>query len=581
MIPPSAKETTEQVTSQVTSALKSLYTNAASVSFQCGDSYGLRLPSECSAMNNNDRGADAIELDWRCAADQSMSDLTLVIYDGSGGTPYHVHTLLLAFGGRKSAFVAEQLKQQQQKKKNVKEYKIEIYVPPLAARFVPTFLDYIYGSGLDSLLNTDSAPSLRYLANRFDVKELQVPITKFLPKDLDLSTAPKYCMAADTLKDYELRDKALRIMAERMERMDGRYLKHLSPRLMRSLVQCNTTEQSCSGQVLSEKVAQWLRVREEQDDDDNAAPPAPLSDEDFYWITHIQHMPQISPHEALFYLNYGSNFPSVMSEIGPGSLKHRCLVATSGRWAMNHLVAHLEHPDDVPMTLYDELDRELKVQLLEGALVGAKKLGQETAAQSSVQEGVERDVKLSNEMMYSNLTAREQECSKNGVSSRDKCEKVVVLGCGIASANGVYLADNAQSVTMPLSNISSPRNNIQSPKSTTVTSTAVSSDPTYEKQAIWNGSRVTFVLMPVKSGKYYTHYKLCVRQNNNNNTSTATRVLYTSPTSTGSESIRASIPEYGWEVENDDTLEEDGDNTVYPPPLFVGRIAGGRAGSNN
>jgi hypothetical protein len=38
-----------------------------------------------------------------------------VIYDGSGGTPFHVHTLLTAFGGDEIGFIEEQLMQQQKK----------------------------------------------------------------------------------------------------------------------------------------------------------------------------------------------------------------------------------------------------------------------------------------------------------------------------------------------------------------------------------------------------------------------------------------------------------------------------------
>ena len=130
----------------------------------------------------------------------------------------------MAFDGRRSGFVVEQMKQRRRKGGGddaTKERKIEIYVHPLAARHVPLFLDYIYGSKLE--LTTENAPPLRYLSNRFDVRDLHDAIHKsFLPRDLELSTAPRYCAAADQLKDYELRDRALRIMAERMERMNQR-----------------------------------------------------------------------------------------------------------------------------------------------------------------------------------------------------------------------------------------------------------------------------------------------------------------------------------------------------------------------
>ena len=581
-MPASAKETTETVTS----ALKSLYTNAAS-SLQCSDSLSnLRLPSECSALNND----DSVQLDWR-SSDHNLSDLSLVIYDGSGGRPYHVHTLLLAFGGRKSNFISDQIKQQQKKKQQVNvaakhnnndatpPYKIEIYVPPLAAGFMPQFLDYIYGAHID--LSTHNAPPLRYLSNRFDVRELHAQISKFLPMDLELATAPRYCMAADQLKDYELRDKALRIMAERMERMNSGYLKEMSPRLMRSLVQCERME--CGGEILSEKVAEWLRCRDHDGDGGNCnndgiddfvldahdksssktnnhhnnnnnnnystlKQPIPLTDEDFYWITHIQYMPSISQHEALFYLAYSSKFPSVMNEVGPGSLRYRCLQACSGSWAMDHLVSHLERPEQVPMNLYQNLETKLKVQLLENALISAKKLTNEKEKQSATREGYQRDIQQSNDIMYETLN-REYECPNN--NNMVKSNKLVILGCGIHPANGVYIANNA---IPPIS-----------PKATTTITTASPLSTTYEKESIWNGTPCTFVLSPYQSGKFYTHYKVSVRKHN------VTKVLYTSPTLTSEEKI----PEQGWEVEGVASTDDNDDiGDIYPAPLFVGRILG-------
>ena len=461
-------------------------------------------------------------------------------------------------------------------------------MPPLAASYMPAFLDYIYydNSSSKSLhLTTSNAPPLRYLSNRFDVRDLHALITKqFLPRDLELNTAPKYCAMADTLKDYELRDKALRIMAERMERMNARHLKEMSPRLMRSLVQCERVE--CGGEVLSEKVAQWLRCRDGIPVEDGSGgdgvknqgdsiDATPLTDEDFYWITHIQQMPSISQHEALFYLAYGSKFPTVMKEVGPASLKHRCLEACSGQWAVDHLASYLEqvrhhdhqheqqHPNKSSSTeeLYTNLDTDMKVQLLEKVLVGAKNLTKEKEIQSAVQEGKERDLKCSNEIMYENLD-RELECPHLA-----KVDKVIVLGCGIPVANGVYLANSTDADNVAKSSSVPPPLSPVSPSSRK----KASFDAIYEKEAMWNGSRVTFLLMPQKSGKYYTHYKLCVRTNDNDRT-----VLYTSPTFTSSEngsSTKGGIPEQGWEVEGTSEMAEDGD--IYPAPLFVGKVAGG------
>jgi hypothetical protein len=79
---------------------------------------------------------------------------------------------------------------------------------------------------------------------------------------------------------------------------------------------------------------------------------------------------------------------------------------------MDHLVSHLEHPDqhnNNVTKLYSQLDTQLKIQLLEQALIGSKKLRIQKDRQSNVRERMDRDVTLSNEMMYNNLS-REDEC---------------------------------------------------------------------------------------------------------------------------------------------------------------------------
>ena len=630
-----------------------------------------------------------MRLDWRGDPFTNMSDLTLVVYDGSGsgnrsgdgsgggssrGTSYFLHTLLLVYGGRKSGFVVEQLKQQQQlqqkgkknsrgngnynnSKDNCKDATIEIYIPPLAARLMPTFLDYIYGITATLQFTTSNAPPLRYLANRFDTRDLHREIShKFIPRDLELHTAPSYCMAADELKDFELRDRALTILAERMDKLTNlNLLREMSPRLMRSLIQCDKlncgTGVSGSGSggvsvgsggsnhnsstLLSEKVAQWLRCRDGDPMDAISSsrtksnstnghkgssigkgisskpppppPPPPLSqlipltDEDFYWLTHVQKMPQISYSEALFYLNYGStHFPQVMNEIGSGSLKSRCLSAISGsQWSMDTFIPHclegqLHHHDcsssqehsqnsndneqeqqqqqsSSSLELqYSNLPLEMKVQLLEASLIGAKKLMTEKDTHFKNRGGREKDLQLSEDIMFKKLKESHNSSSSSSSSSPVKTMKVIFLGSGIPSANGIYIYNSAASASDDTQNNNNNNNN----NTTRIV---------YEKEAVWNQQHVTFLLYPATTGQYYTQYKLAVRQKNSHQT----MILYNSPTvmgmasSSGGASSSSSspflggrqgssndgdggmIPEKGWQVEGEG---------VHPPPQFVGRV---------
>ena len=613
-IPPNAKEAAMETTEEMLKAGKEAFhsfkdmTDSFYSQVSCTDLSAIQ--ADCTTIkkgggrDNNMEGA--VALDWRLDPFVSMSDLTLIVYDGRAGVPYHVHTLLMAYGGRKSGYIAEQINNSSRQGKSKKsngdsgtnilrqnssksntsnnnaEYKVDIYIPGSAARHMPLFLDYIYGSS-NLKLTTTNAPALRYLSNRFDCRDLHREVTsRFIPQDLELNTAPHYCVLADELKDFELRDKALRIIAERMDKLNVNLLKHLSPRLMRSLVQCDRLECGNS-ENLSIKIAQYLRLRdgmkEEEEgnllnnstasrrnnaettlgaDDANehnqhSSFTPGLSDEDFYWLTHCQHMPKISPKEGLFYFHYGSTkYPQVMNEIGSGSLKSRCLAACSDSWAMDQITCHLEgktsshrlnnntaSSTSSALELYDNLDLKMKVQLLESTLLGAKKVMIKKEREFGNSSEIEKDVKLSNEIMYKNVSNSSKDKSKSS-NNNSNVMKVVVMGCGIAPANGIYIGNSSPS--------SSPSSII------------------YEKEAVWNQRRVTFVLYPITSGQHYIQYKLAVRQQGGSGKQT--KVLYNSPTVMGGASSSSVVPEHAWEVE-DEVADDDG---IHPPPQFVGKI---------
>lgn len=559
MIPPirevlgsSAREAAIETTDRAKEMFHSFYSQVS-----CTDLSAIQ--SECNPKGGFGKDAEgAVALDWRADPFLSMSDLTLVVYDGSGGTPYHVHTLLLAHGGRKSGFVAEQIKGQQKGQQNKAktggkknaalaiqrqnssnshgsnsnaEYKVDIFVPALAARSMPLFLDYVYGSSLK--LTTATAPPLRYLSNRFDCRDLHKEVTlRFIPQDLELSTAPRYCTMADELKDFEMRDRSVRLMAERFEKLNVNLLKEMGPRLVRSVLQSERLE--CGSERLSLKVAQYLRLREDlaregAAEEEEHRHLAPLTDEDYYWLTHCAHMPKIHPKEGLFYFQYSVQFPQVMNEVGSGSLRARCLAACAERGAMEKLTSHLEDSERNPMELYANLEPKMKVQLLESTLVGAQHMIRGKEEEYTHRNQSERDTRLSEKLMYKH--------NNRGAS------KLVVLGAGVAPANGLYHLKGHQAAAE--------------------NTAAGHRDPdeviVYEKHAVWKQQPVTFVLYPTKSGQYYTQYKLGVVQH------AATTVLYNSPTCVGARGD--GIPEQAWEV------EEDAAEGLHPPPQFVGRVA--------
>ena len=573
----SARHTTEEMIR----GMRALYTTAVS----CSEMSLIQADGTCNLKSPQN---ESVTLDWRADPFLSLSDLTLVVYDGSGGVPYYVHTLLMAYGGRKSKFVLEQIKnqsnrvrkrgassqttrvggrtdsdsnstssgQQQQLATNRQhsdsaEYQVEIYVPSLAARYMPLFLDYIYGSTLQ--ITTDNAPPLRYLSNRFDVRDLHREVnSRFITRDLEPGTAAKYCAMADELKDYELRDRSVKLLAERFDGVNVSTLGKLNPRLMRSIVQSDRLQ--CGSVELSEKIARYLRLRDEMLEDadkservdgSNSEFLSSLTDEDYYWLTHCQHMPKISPKEALYYLSYGARFPQVMAELGSGSLKARCLASSSKPEAIDALADHLEGSG--PLELYEGLEPKLKVQLLESTVLGARRNVRRRDEDDKRRIDDERDAQLSDDIMY----------GANGDSASSGRSRLIVMGCGVGPANGIYRsASCGDQVRGP---DETGRRRPQQPQRTS-----------YEKEAVWNSNRVTFVVYPTASGRYYVQYRLAVRQGH------GMRVLYNSSAvvdasgASGGGTAPPPPPETGWEVEGDDASSVD--QEVGSPPKYVGRI---------
>jgi len=621
-------------------------------------------------------------------------------------TTYYAHALLLAHGGRKSGFVAEHVRSQRRRARggnggggegggfgrrahdymtlrrqnsNVSsdsssklcssgvEYRVDVHVPSLAAKYVPQLLDYVYGSSLK--LTTHNAPPLRYLSNRFDCRDLHREITSvFVPRDLDLATAPRYAAAADELGDVELRDRSLRYMAERFDRIIDDHLADdatataattttntaattfgcMDPKLMRRLLQSERLV-CASSERLSEGVARYLRLVDRgataptpahpRDDDDAATPsasasaPTLLSDEDFYWLTHCQIMPRISPSEALFYYALGARrYPRVMAEVGSGSLRSRCLsAAVADASVMGRLSSRLEEriggcsgdpppqpPDDSAadsaICHYETLDPGMKVEILESMMVGSRRVMAEGERRHARREGMDLEMRMSDEMMYKKISnnhgggktvyttsvSNEEDGDGNGGGGGGggygddddgDVSKAVVLGCGAGPANGIYISvvrrRSARDEDYDDDATSAGRRRRSRSRRSRRRGCGVANDDAavyYEREAVWNGKRVAFVLYPVTSGQFYVQYKLGVRHRDDdydgdecdgdrrrNAATAATRVLYNSPkivvgdAAVGLDAVI--IPDRAWEMEDDDAHEG-----LRPPPQFVGRV---------
>ena len=96
MIPPirdvlgsSAREAAIETTDRAKEIFNSFYSQVS-----CADLSAIQ--SQCNVKGGNAEEG-AVSLDWRADPFLSMSDLILVVYDGSGDISYHVHTLVRSY----------------------------------------------------------------------------------------------------------------------------------------------------------------------------------------------------------------------------------------------------------------------------------------------------------------------------------------------------------------------------------------------------------------------------------------------------------------------------------------------------
>jgi hypothetical protein len=327
------------------------------------------LNKNLNTMNCNVPQPDFnFKLDWRQNANISLSDWTITVYDGKDSAVYNIHRSEVGSGPRQSGLLASKFSEDEQRATT--DPTTEVYVPPRAAAMFPEFLDYIDHDQIE--ISTKDVIALKHLANHFDVRPLYKQCQEFMEDDLDIKTAPVYCYTADLVLDEDVKENAVRLMAQKFGRMNMKVVTKLPPQLFKEVL--TSAHLDVESEFLSTKVAQFLRFSESE-----------ISDEVLFMLTHPQIMPTVSPDEAFFFLNQGLKYPQVLNEGGDMSLRNRCVEAVTGSW-MTTLAGPIatlkprqagfgdEDPDVDPECAfnYSSLPAEIKVELFESAILVAK-----------------------------------------------------------------------------------------------------------------------------------------------------------------------------------------------------------------
>ena len=306
----------EDMGKEVTTEFERKISGIDTSQFQCAE-VGSAIPKSLNCGDKQGPQADfAFKLDWRQNPNISLSDWTVVVYDGKESAVYHIHKSEVGLGPRRSKFLDAKFDEDEHA--DVTDPNTEVYLPSRVAALFPEFLDYVYSDTLQ--LTTRNVLALKHLANHFDVRALYKKTDSFVQSDLNLKTAPTYCTEADLVLDEDVQKKTVQIMAENFGRMDMTVITQLPAKMFKEVL--SSPHLDVESEFLSNKVAQFMRFT------DGSA----ISDEMLFMLTHPQIMPVISSDEAFFFLNWGLKYPQVLDEGDDASLRNRCIEAVARSW---------------------------------------------------------------------------------------------------------------------------------------------------------------------------------------------------------------------------------------------------------
>jgi len=363
----------DDVGKEVTRELERKISGIDTTQFNCADATS-KLPKTFNCGEVVPKADFAMKMDWRQNPNISLSDWTVVVYDGKQSAVYHIHKAQVGHGPRRSGFLA--LKFDEDENADATDPNTEVYLPSRAAELFPEFLDYIYENTLK--LTTRNALALKHLANHFDIRPLYKKIDAFVKGDMNAKTAPTYCTEADAVLDEDVQNEAIKLMAESFGTMDMTVVTKLPPKLFKEVL--SSPHLDVESEFLSTKVAQFMRFCESK-----------ISDEMLFMLTHPQIMPMISPDEAFFFLNQGLKYPEVLNEGEGASLRNRCIDAVSRNWSTTLAgpIATLKPEAAVGIDAgslspecafnYSSLPAEVKVEIFEAAILAATRDVQKTS----------------------------------------------------------------------------------------------------------------------------------------------------------------------------------------------------------
>lgn len=292
-------------------------------------------------------------LRWSSDTPHHLSDFFIGVKDQQDGTKvkYYVHKLVLSTGPTKCGLFEKMFTNS----KSGSDGKT-IVLSHSAAKSFPELLDFLY-SREDSLdLTFENAAALRHLGKLFIIKKLVMRVTMFIRDDLKARMSLHYLNSAFEFMDEHLMDNAAKVCAANILAVDRDVLTSLDPYLFSKVVLCDDI--SCTSEELSKIVSEFCVKHD-----------AEMNTDLLRVITGNKNMHVVDHSESVYLLQLAEKYDTDADS--KADLKERCILAGSQAWNTT-IVQQLKVLPEAAGS-YDKLSAELKVMLLEEALLQANK----------------------------------------------------------------------------------------------------------------------------------------------------------------------------------------------------------------
>lgn len=192
---------------------------------------------------------------WRRNPAESHSDWTIEVEHSKSETvdTYHVHKHVLAFGPRRSEFLAEAFRTPSG------FCSTRFLMEDTAATMFPLLLDFIYSPAIEIKVKTENAVALRYLATTFKVRPALVEVARFIADDMSVSNLDTYVTDSSIYEDHKVMKLIIEKCAWEIEAIEASHpvWAVMEPKTFLRVISSPLIERNTASQHLSVLVSEY------------------------------------------------------------------------------------------------------------------------------------------------------------------------------------------------------------------------------------------------------------------------------------------------------------------------------------